>query len=151
MPLLKFIFNWMIIASQCCVDFCHMTMWISHMYTLCSFLLEYPFSLHITTHPGHHRAQSWALYIQLLPAGCLFILSMIVCICVNVSLSHTPPSPSPLCPQVLSLCLCLYFCPSDRFIRATFLDSIWLQEVRIMSMRIMIMWRCMHLSSEGKG
>ena len=30
---LPFIFNWRIIALQCCVDFCHTSIWISHRYT----------------------------------------------------------------------------------------------------------------------
>ena len=31
-----------------------------------------------------------------------------------------------LCPQVPSLCLCLYSCPADRFISTIFLDSIYI-------------------------
>ena len=48
----------------------------------------------------------------------------------SMSLSHfvpAYPSPSP-CPQVHSLCLCLYSCPAPRFIRTIFLfflDSLY--------------------------
>ena len=48
---------------------------------------------------------------------------------MSVLLSHfvpAYPSPSP-CPQVHSLCLCLYSCPAPRFIRTIFfLDSIYM-------------------------
>ena len=49
------------------------------------------------------------------------------CVYMSVILFHfvpAYPSPSP-CPQVHSLCLCLYSCPAPRFIR-TFLDSIYM-------------------------
>ena len=45
--ILKFIFHWMLIALQCCVGFCHRTMWISHKYTYIPSLLNLPPS---TTH-----------------------------------------------------------------------------------------------------
>ena len=56
----KFIFNWRTIALQCCVGFCHTTMWISHKYTTISFLLSLP--LPAAPHPtplGCHRTQGW--------------------------------------------------------------------------------------------
>ena len=43
---------------------------------------------------------------------------------MSMPLSHfvpTYPSPSP-CPQVHSLCLCLYYCPAPRFFRTIFLS-----------------------------
>jgi len=39
-PFLKFIFRWVIIALQCCVGFCHTTMWVSHKHI--SSLLNLP-------------------------------------------------------------------------------------------------------------
>ena len=40
----KFIFNWKIIALQCCVGFCHITTWISHgTYMSPPFLFSLPF------------------------------------------------------------------------------------------------------------
>ena len=52
----------------------------------------------------------------------LSILHLVVYIYVSMLLSHfvpAYPSPSP-CPQVHSLCLCLYSCPTPRFIRTFF-------------------------------
>ena len=37
-----FIFNWMIITLQYCVDFCHTSTWISHRYTYVPSLLILP-------------------------------------------------------------------------------------------------------------
>ena len=62
-------FNWKIITLQCCVGFCHMTMWISQKYTYVPSLLNL-----LSTPPSHpiplgcHRAPAWApCIIQLLP------------------------------------------------------------------------------------
>ena len=41
--------------------------------------------------------------------------------CYAVNSSHLPLSP--LHPQACSLCLCLHWCPANRFISAIFLDS----------------------------
>ena len=38
----KFVFNWRVIALQCCVGFSHTSMWISHRYTQCPPLPELP-------------------------------------------------------------------------------------------------------------
>ena len=40
--------------------------------------------------------------------------------CYNLKSSHFPLPP--LCPQVCSLCLCLYSCPTNRFIGIIFVD-----------------------------
>ena len=37
-----FVFNWRIIALQCCVGLCHTTAWISHRYMQVHFLLSLP-------------------------------------------------------------------------------------------------------------
>ena len=46
---------------------------------------------------------------------------------MSMSLPHfvpAYPSPSP-CPQVHSLCLCLYFCPAPKFFRTIFLSFVF--------------------------
>ena len=66
----KFIFNWRIIALQCCIDFCLTTPWISHMFTCIPFLLNLPPKPHPTP-PDHHRTPSWAPSVTLpLPTSC---------------------------------------------------------------------------------
>ena len=40
--ILIFIFNWKIIALQCCVGFCHTATWINHRYTHVSSLVNLP-------------------------------------------------------------------------------------------------------------
>ena len=51
--------------------------------------------------------------------------------CYALNLSH--PFLPLLCPQVSSLCLCLYFCPANRFISTSFLDSIYMCSVQSLS------------------
>ena len=68
----KFIFNWRMIASQCCVGFCCIITWISRKYTYIPSLLNLPSSPPIPP-LGRHRALSWApCAIQQVPTSCLF-------------------------------------------------------------------------------
>ena len=50
-------------------------------------------------------------------------LAVYTCQCCSLTSSQLPLPP--LCPQVRSLCLCLYSCPVTRFIGTVFLDSIY--------------------------
>ena len=50
----------------------------------------------------------------------LSILHMVMYIFHYYSLNSSYTLLPPLCPQVSSLCLCLYWCPADRFIRSFF-------------------------------
>ena len=68
---LKFIFNWRMIASQCCVGFCCIRTWISRKYTYIPSLLNLPPSPPIPP-LGRHRALSWAPCALQVPTGCLF-------------------------------------------------------------------------------
>ena len=48
----KFIFNWRIIASQCCAGFCHTSTWIITRYKSIPSLLNFPPISHIQPHPS---------------------------------------------------------------------------------------------------
>ena len=49
------------------------------------------------------------------------VMHMFQFFCLNLSHPFLPL----LCPQVCSLCLCLYYCPTNRFVSGIFLDSIY--------------------------
>ena len=89
---LKFIFNWGIIALQCCVGFCHTTMWISHKYIYIS--------------PSFWTSH-WLSVLH---------MEMYICQYYPLNWSHLLFPTLLLCPQVCSLCLHLYSCPANRFI-----------------------------------
>ena len=118
---LKFIlFNWRIIALQCCVAFCHTSTWISHRYKHVPSLLSLP-PISIPLHPSRlsqstglsslgHRANSHWLSV--------FHKGKYIFPCYSVSSSH--PLLLPLCPQVCFLYLRLHCSPASRFICAIF-------------------------------
>ena len=54
------------------------------------------------------------------------VLHMAVYMCKILISQSAPPFLPPLCPHACSLCLCLYFCPADRFICTIFLDSTYM-------------------------
>ena len=117
---LKFIFNWRIMALQCCVGFWCITTRISRKYTYIPSLLSLP-----PTPLGHHRPQAErpVLYSRL-PLASYFTRGG-VCTSVLLSSFISPP-PSPAGPQVHPLRLCLDSCPADGFISTILLYSIYM-------------------------
>ena len=70
---LELFFNCKIIASQCCVGFCHAATQVSHIYTYIPFFLSLPSPPRHPTPLGHHRAPSGIPCVtQPLPANYLF-------------------------------------------------------------------------------
>ena len=126
----NFIFNWRVIALQCCVGFCHTSTWIRHRHTYVLSLLNVPrTSHHIPPHPtpfywARVSQSTWFELLALYSKFTLAVLHMVIHMfkCYSVCASH-PLLPS-LCPQVCSLCLHLLRCPANRFIHTIFLDSI---------------------------
>ena len=82
---LRFIFNWRIIALQCCAGF-WCAMWISHKYTHIPLPPESPLQPLPPRHLGHHRAADWApCDMQQVPTGNL--LCTWQCLCPTATLS----------------------------------------------------------------
>ena len=123
------IFNWRIIALQCCAGFWHRTMWISLQYTYVPFFLTL---LLIACPPhstplGYYRVPDWAPYvIQQLPTSYLFYIWW--CICFNVALSIHPTLSFPtVSASLFSTSVSLFYsCPANRFISTIFLDSTYM-------------------------
>ena len=116
----KLIFNGRIIDLQCCVGFCHTMMWISHKYTYVSPLLNLP----PRTYPIPSFCIVTEYQIELPVLYSNFALPMVIYMFQCYSLNSFYPLLPLLCPEVCSLCLCLYSCPANTFISTIFLDSL---------------------------
>ena len=128
-----FIFNCRILALKCWFGFCLRSTWISHRYTNVPSLLypptpSHPFRLSLSTDLSFlcHIANShW-----------LSVLHMIRYIFQCCFFNSSYPLLLPLCPQVCSLCLCLYCCPLNSL-------SYWLNsELR----SVVVAWKIYWLS-----
>ena len=96
---------------------------------ICIHISPYPLPLASPSHPpyltplGGHRALSWSpCAMQQLPTSYLFYIWQ--CIYVNATFSLRPSLPTPL-KSVLNVCI--YSCPTTRFISTIFLDSIYMR------------------------
>ena len=111
---LKFVFNWRIIASQCCVGFYH---------TTASWTASVPSLLDLPPAPlGCHRAGGWVPWVIPQPPISSFAYGN-VCFIAAVSVP-TLPLPHDVCKPFLFLCL--HSCPANRFISPIFLDSTYI-------------------------
>ena len=86
-------FNWRIIALQCCVAFCHTTMWISLKYTYILSLLSLPFTPSSNPSPSRASPSTAPCVIQV---PTIYFTHGNVCISMLIS-QFVPPSSSPCC------------------------------------------------------
>ena len=124
-----FFFNWRIIALQYCVCFCCITR-IGYMYTYVPSLLNLPYIsnllplLQVIT---EHQAELPVLYGSFPQASYSAHGSVYEPV---LFFQFVPPSSSLMCPQVHSLCPCLYSSPANRFIGTIFPDSVYMHPVQ---------------------
>ena len=100
------IFNWRITALQCCVGFCHPTMWISRKYTcISSFLSLPPTTVPHPTPLGCHRGQTElsVLYSNFSPAINFTHLSVYISMLLS---QFVIPSPLPDVCFLFSFTIC---------------------------------------------
>ena len=115
-----------IIYLQCSVSFCCTTKWIV---CVCVCVCTYPL-LESPSHliPPSYPSRSWQsinlsspCYIAASPLAIYLHMVVYICQCYSLSVSH--PLLPPMCPQVCSLYLHLYSCPTNRFICSIFRTS----------------------------
>ena len=126
-------------ALQCCVSFYCTVKWISYMYTYIPSVLD----LRPTTPVSPHRAASWApTAVNQLPTSQLSYTRQCYMSVPISQLILLSPSPPALCPQVHSLCLCLYSCPATGSICTVSWRVWWNREPTCHSFNIAL---CIHL------
>ena len=117
-------FNWKIIALQCWVSFLLYNEW-----TVCIHILPPSWVSLPPSPPSYPSGLSQSTRLSSLHdtanSHWLSILHMVMYMvqCYSLNLSHPLLL---LCPQVFCLCLCLYNCPTNRFIGIIFLDSVYM-------------------------
>ena len=117
-----FIFNWRVIALQCCAGFCHTALWISHKYThVHSLLKPSPPSTELTHLGSSQSAVLSPRDRQQPPTSSLFHMWWRLCFHL---LSIRPALSFLRCVRKFDLYVCIYFCPANKFISTIFLDSL---------------------------
>ena len=116
-----FIFNWRIIALQCCVSFCCRATWTSCKYTYVPSLLNLP-APPAPSHPSRlsqGTGLGWTPCVMYqLATGCFTRGNAYV----PMLLSIHPTLSFPWCvyKSILYVCVFLYSCPAKRFISTIF-------------------------------
>ena len=123
--ILKFMFNWRMIALQYCVGFCRTSTWISHR---CAYVLSL-LSLPPISHPILPRRFSEntefevSSVITQIPTGCITYGNVYVSVLLSVRLIMS----FPYCVHRFVYYVCLHCCPAYRFISTSFLDFIYMR------------------------
>ena len=112
-----FFFNWRIMASQYCVDFCHTITWISFKYT---YVPPSWTSLPSPNPLGPHTARGWAPCVHTVAFPWLSILHMVVYVCPCYSLNPSHPLRPPLCSKSV-----LYVCDSIPALANERIKKLW--------------------------
>ena len=119
--IISFVFNWRIMALQCCIGFCHTSPWVSHRYTYDPSLVNPPPT---SPHPlACCRAPGLSSLRRAANPHCWSTLPTVMYMFQRYSSSLSLPLLPPLCPQACSLGLCL---PCSLFISPVFPDSTYL-------------------------
>ena len=108
-----FLFNWRIIALQCCVGFCHTSTWLCHRYTYVLSLLNLP----PPPSPSHRsrllQSPSLSSLSHTENSLWLFVLHMVMYGSMLLS-PYIPPSPSSprlMCINLFPVCVCIAALP----------------------------------------
>jgi len=123
-PDFMYIFNWRLIALQCCAGFCLQQCESAVSWHTSPSL----WSLFPTTPPSQPSGSSQGTELSSLryaaasPQLPISHTAAYIRQCSSLGSSH--PLLPPLCPQIHSLCLHLYSCPTNRFISTFFPDAI---------------------------
>ena len=113
-----FFFNWRIMASQYCVDFCHTITWLSFKYTYVLPFLNFP-PIPQPSRPSHSTGLG-----SLCPHGSFPRLSLFTCIFVYICPCHSLSPSHPLRPLLCSKSV-LWVCGSVPALANEWIKKLW--------------------------